>query len=383
MLDSAFASHFGGLPDPRVPRSRQHALLDMLVIALLAVVCGAEGWEDIALFGRSKEPWLRERLGLSLENGVPSDDTFRRVFARLDPEEFGRRFSAWVQGLREVSGGQIAVDGKCLRGSFDGAFGQPAILLVRVFAQEERLVLGASRVGEATNEIPCAAALLSMLDLGGALVTADAMHCQKHTAAQIVDQGADYLLSVKENQPTLAEAVAGYIDWVEGHSARHEWQARASGRRLEEHEESDWGHARSESRKTSVVTLAEEDPDWRHLLPEWRGLRSLIRVERTRHTGSKTTRETVYYISSRVACARELGGAVRNHWDIENGLHWVLDVTFREDASRIRKGHAPENLATVRNLALNLIRRNSSKGSVRGKRKRAGWDDRYLLELIV
>jgi predicted transposase YbfD/YdcC len=379
-------AHFSDLPDPRVRRCRHHALMDILTICLLAVLCGAEGWEDIATFGRAKETWLKQRLGLGLEHGIPSHDTFRRVFSKLDPARFGDCFRSWVETLREQTRGQvIALDGQVLRRSLDRAVGQDPIHLVRAWATDEQLVLGTVKVGEGTNEIPAVSTLLLLLDIRGCIVTADAMHCQKETVAQIRVQGGDYLLSLKQNQPHLRADVALCFSTLGSHpAAPAEWQRRAQGRCVSTHTQSDAGHQREETRTIQVLTLAPEDPDWKDVQDQWRDLRSLVFIRRTRLVHGVRSEETVFYISSLAITARKLGRAARRHWHVENRLHWVLDVQMNQDASRIRRDHAPENFALLRSTALNLLRQDKSRtGGVKARQKLAGWDNDYLLQLVA
>jgi predicted transposase YbfD/YdcC len=382
----SFVLYFADLRDPRVKRRRQHCLMDILVIAFLAILCGGEGWEDMRRFGLAKKEWLRFRLGLSLVGGIPSDDTFRRVFTNLDPEAFGHAFRSWVETLKEATHGEvIALDGKKLRHSFDTACSQPAMHLVRAWATGQRLLLGAARVGEGTNEIPTVAALLSLLDLRGAIVTADAMHCQRSTAAQIIDQEGDYVLTVKANQEELLSDMEACFAYLGRHAAAaKEWKEAASGRSFSRFSQSDYGHGRNETRTAQAFTLAPEDPDWRDMQATWKGLRTLLRIERVRTEAGKQSQETVYFISSLPTEAKHLAKVVRSHWQIENSLHWVLDVQMGEDASRIRKDHAPENVALIRSVALNLLRGDKNKyGGVKARPKLAGWNNDYLIQLLV
>ena len=371
----SFAAHFADLPDPRIARKRRHALLDIVVLTLCAVLCGAEGWDDIERFGLAKETWLRERLGLSLTSGIPSDDTFRRVFSRLDPDAFAACFRRFVETLREVTGGEvIALDGKTLRHSFDTAVEQKPLPLVSAWACRHRLVLGQKAVSEKSNEITAVPALLSLLDIEGCVITADAMSCQKTIATQIVKQKGDYVLALKDNHPHLAEDVAALFTHPK------------SGRKFAASTTHDWGHGRAEVRRVRCLFLEENDPDWFDAQQEWAGLRCLVQVERERRIGDKGTVEAHYFLSSlssQTASAARLGRIVRQHWGIENGLHWVLDVAFDEDACRIRRDHAPVNWAILRPLALNLLRKHPGKMGVKAKQKKAGWDNDFLLQLIV
>lgn len=381
-----FVSHFADLPDPRVKRSRRHSLFDILVIAFLAVLCGAEGWDEIRRFGLSKKEWLKDRLGLELTGGIPSDDTFRRLFARLDPAAFGSSFRAWVETLGKAAAGEvIALDGKRLRHSFDTASGRGALHMVRAWAAGQSLVLGAVKVAEGSNEIPAVSALLSLLDIRSAIITADAMHCQRSTAAQIIEAGGDYVLSVKENQESLREDLVSCFDHLGSHpAAPREWQEATAGRLLTLHSETDYGHGRMETRKAQALLLPEQDDVWQIRQRDWKGLRTLVKIERTRRIDQQESHETQYFISSLTVPAKRLGQIVRQHWRIENTLHWVLDVQMNEDASRIRADHAPENFALLRTIALNLLRQDKQTyGGVKARQKLAGWDNDYLLKLLA
>jgi predicted transposase YbfD/YdcC len=371
----SFAAHFAALPDPRIARKRRHDLLDIVVIALCAVICGAEGWDDIERFGLAKEDWFRERLGLVLPSGIPSDDTFRRVFSRLDTDAFAACFRGFVETLREVTAGEvIALDGKTLRHSFDTALGQKPLHLVSAWACRNRLVLGQQAVDDKSNEITAVPALLALLDIEGCVITADAMSCQKTIATQIVKQKGDYVLSLKDNHPHLAEDVAACF------------QNKQSGRTFAASVSHDFGHGRAETRRIRCLYLEPDDPDWFDIQQQWSGLRCLVEVERERRVGEKVTLEPHYFVTSlsrAKASPARLGKIVRQHWQIENGLHWILDVAMDEDACRIRRDNAPANWAILRHTALNLLRKHSGKMGVKAKQKKAGWDETFLLEVIV
>ena len=376
MPQPTFAQHFAHLPDPRVKRTRRHQLLDLLVITLCAVICGVETWEDIEQYARAKKSWLQERLGLSLQAGIPSDDTLRRLFAALDPDAFATCFRAWVQTLREQTQGEvIALDGKTLRHSFDTAREQKPLHLVSAFATLNRLVLACVAVEDKSNEIPAAQALLRLLDLRGSIVTADAMHCQTALVEQIVEQEGYYVLCVKNNQPHLYEDVVACVDYQQ--------QQRLPTRRLEVATTKEVAHGRREVRRCTCVFLEANDPDWADLQQKWPGLRCLIKMQRQRGSGPGKKVETHYYLSSLATTAAHMAGVIRQHWLIENQLHHVLDVSFGEDASRVRRDHGPVNLAMVRHVALNLLRREESEHSIKGKRKMAGWDNDFLLRVLV
>ncbi len=371
-----FLAHFACLPDPRIERTKRHQLLDILVISICALICGAEGWEDIEDFGLAKHDWLRERLGLSLENGIPSDDTFRRVFARLDPVSFGTCFRAWVQTLRTLTKGEvIALDGKTLRHSFDSALGQEAIHMVSAWASANNLVLGSVKVSDKSNEITAIPKLLQLIDIAGCIVTIDAMGCQKEIARQIKAQGGEYVLALKGNHPHLAEDVEQFF----AHAQAHRFEDLC----VSVHESLDKEHGRFETRRCHQITLAPDDPAWQDAQQQWVGLSSFVRMERTRKIGEKLTHETHYYLSSLAGKASKVARAIRAHWGIENGLHYVLDVSLDEDACRIRKDNAPQNLALLRHIVLNLLKKEmTSKRGVKAKQKRAGWDDQFLLRVL-
>lgn len=385
----SLTEHFASLPDPRVERTRYHALADILVIALCATLCGADDFVAMEQWGRAQEGWLRARL--PLEGGIPSHDTFNRVFARLDPAAFERCFLAWVEAVRQpptqTSEGAarrevVAVDGKTLRRSFDRANGKAAIQMVSAWATEQRLVLGQMKVAAHSNEITAVPALLSWLDLHGCIVTADALHCQKELARQVIEQGGDYVLALKGNQGDLHADVQLFLDDAVA--------GRLPEVSLQTHRTLDGEHGRHETRAYFVTG----EVDWlieRHGADAWPQLASIGVVEARRRVGGPGGKESVerrYYISSRkvqaARDAREFARAVREHWGIENRLHWVLDVAFREDECRTRVDHAPQNLAILRHLALNLLRREkSAKTGVKNRRLRAGWDLAYLQRVLL
>jgi predicted transposase YbfD/YdcC len=352
-------THFEGVTDPRRPNAR-HALSDLIVIALCAAICGANTWVDVARFGREKRDWFRRFL--ELEHGIPSHDTFSRVFARLDTGEFLGCLQSWVAHFQHsLQGEHVALDGKTLRGSFDRAEGQPALHLVSAWASGLRLSLGHVAVDDKSNEIPAAVQLLNLLELQGAVVTLDAMHCQKETAATIRRRGADYVLSVKGNQPTLHESVQQWFTEQGEHdfadTTRHVTLDRKRGERRE------------------YYCL----PAPRSLQAAWPGVQSVLMVYRQRTIGGELRDETAYFLSSLPPKVRRLAHYVRAHWRIENSLHWVLDVNFSEDDSRIRKGHGPEIASVFRRLALMILQQDTSlKENLRGKRIRAGWNNDTL-----
>lgn len=376
-MSAPFLVHyFADLPDPRVERNRRHLLLEILAIAFCAVLCGADGWEDIERFGLAKQTLLQEQLGLSLPGGIPSDDTFRRVFSALDPHAFATCFRAWVQALRPTHQDEvIAMDGKQLRHSFDTACQQNPLHLVSAWAVTSGLVLGQVGVCDKSNEITAIPALLALLDVRGCVITADALNCQKAIAEQIIAQGGDYVLALKGNHPHLCEDVALCLARLE--------DTRWPERPLERVLQTDYGHGRQEARLCVCLVLEEQDPYWRDVQALWPGLRCLVKVERWRKQAGMLHNEVHYYLSSLTGDAARLEGIIRSHWHIENRLHWVLDVVFDEDASRIRRDHAPKNFAVLRHMALNQLRQEKSKQSLKGKQKRAGWDNDFLIKVLL
>jgi predicted transposase YbfD/YdcC len=368
---AAITAYFSVLEDPR-RYNRRHKLLDIVVIAICAAICGAEGWEDIELFGETKEEWLREFL--ELPHGAPSDDTYRRVFAALDAEEFQICFMDWIEAVEELTQGQvIAVDGKTLRRSHDRSQGKKALQMVSAWASANGLVLGQRKVDGESNEITAVPELLDVLEIAGCIVTLDAIHCQTETVETIVNKGADYVLPVKENQPRLLEALQGLFDdpaemrWVE----------------CDYHRTEDQGHARVEIREC----WSTSDPEYLNYigtLAEWRDLQAIVMIQTERQLGDQTTVSRRYFISSLRSDAERLLQAVRGHWGIENKVHWVLDIAFREDDCRIRKGYSAENFAVLRHIALNLLRRETSaKRSIKGKRMKAALDEKYLFKVLT
>jgi len=361
---------FSDLSDPRVERTKLHKLIDIVTIAICAVICGADSWEDIEEFGSSKQEWFESFL--ELENGIPSHDTFGRVFARLNPEEFQSRFLRWVETIRQKIDKEIvAVDGKTLRRSFNRAFGKGPIHLVSAWGVKNRLVLGQVKVDEKSNEITAIPELLRLLELSGCIVTIDAMGCQKDIVEVIVEQNADYVIALKGNQGTLHKDVELFFETAK--------KTKFKGIEHSFHKTIDGDHGRIEERKYWTVSdIAWLDPE-----KQWKGLTSIGMVEATRTIGATSTTETRYYISSLLSDAKLFGAAVRNHWGIENSLHWVLDIAFREDESRIRKDNAPTNFAILRHIALNLLKREASlKRGIKGKRLKAGWDEAYLSKVL-
>jgi predicted transposase YbfD/YdcC len=360
---AAFTTCFADLDDPRDTNAR-HNLHELLLIALCAVLCGAEDGTDMALFGRAKEGYFRQFL--RLPHGIPSHDTFSRLFRLLDPAGFHACFLTFMRRFAENLEGVVALDGKTLRRSFDRASAQSPLHLVSAWAADQRLVLGQVAVDEKSNEITAVPRLLALLSLRGTIVTADAMHCQRTTAEQVVAQGGDYLLALKANQGTLQEDVRHLLD-------------ASPSLPITTHTTVEKDHGRIETR-TSVVS---DEIAWLQEQHHWPGLAASGKITRTRESGLQTTTETAYYLLSTPLSAERFGQVARQHWGIENRLHWVLDVTMNEDQARQRKDHGPENLALLRRLALNLARLEPSTGSMKGKRKRAGWDNAYLTQLLA
>ncbi len=363
--------HFENLTDPRVNRGKNHDLLEMVFIALTATLCGAQGWADVERFAQSKRNWFRQYIPLA--QGVPSHDTFGRVFAVLATGEFLTAMHAWVDAFAGSLRGQgIAIDGKTLRGSFDRAAGQSALHTITAFATDTRLCLRQMSVAEKSNEIPAVPALLKLLELSGATVTLDAMHCQVETARAIVNAEADYILVVKANQTGLYQAL---LDQFEDCCER-DYQVPGLKRQVTVEK----SHGRQERREYYVMAALPENA----LLKRWPGLRSIGMVHRHREVDEQTQDETTFFISSHLPKVKTLAKHIRGHWGIENRQHWVLDVTFAEDASRIRTGASPEIAAAFRRLALNILQRDTSiQENIRGKRLRAGWDERVLHDIFA
>jgi predicted transposase YbfD/YdcC len=371
-------AQFADLTDPRTDHTLRHKLIDIVIIAILAVICGADGWTDVEEFGRAKERWLRKFL--ELPHGIPSHDTFGRVFARIDAQEFQQCFMSWVQAIHTLTQGQvIAVDGKCLRGTQDTYLGKQAIHMVSAWATADHMVLGQRQVDAKSNEITAVPELLALLDIQGCIVSVDALNCQKKTAAQIVQQGGDYVLALKDNHPHMYEDVRTLFAWAAGAGFQEMDHAVCT--------QVGKDHGRIETR--TCITLS--DPECLAMLADhadWVNLRTVVHVHSKREVGSEVSEVDRYYLSSLPSTTPQLAeralDATRSHWGIENQLHWVLDVAFQEDHSRARTGNAGENLAVLRHFALNLLRQEkSSRLSIRAKRLKAGWDDRYLLKLLA
>lgn len=375
MSDNPIASIeecFGDIHDPRVQGRCDYPLLEIIVIAICAVIAGADGWTEIETFGKSKEKWLKQFL--TLEKGIPSHDTFGDVFRALDAEEFQRSFMRWIERVFTVTKGQvIAIDGKTVRRSHDKAIGKDAIHMVSAWASANGITLGQRKVDEKSNEITAIPELLQLLNVNGCIVTIDAMGCQTKIAQAIRDEKADYVLRVKANQGHLHQDIAEwfvYADDIQFKNMAHDYAQTTHQR-----------HGRIEIRRCWVIDDPVAFEHIRHY-DGWTDLRTIVRVERERRLPDKVERETAYYISSLPPNARQILDATRQHWRVENSLHWVLDVTFREDEARIRKENSPQNFAVLRHIALNILKHDASKGSLKQKRYRAALDDEFLFQLL-
>jgi predicted transposase YbfD/YdcC len=373
-LKSCLEEYFGQIPDPRVERTRAHQLLDIIAIALLAVLAGSDSWVGIATYGRAKCSWLETFL--VLPNGIPSHDTFARVFARLDPVALESSFQQWVQALASSLGTQvIAIDGKTLRGSYDRTDGVKALQLVSAWASAHRLVLGQCRVSSKSNEITAIPLLLEQLDLAGCIVSMDAMGTQTSIAQQIQQQQADYILALKANHANLWEHAHTWVQTFQSKSVEG-----VNDTDYTQHHSCESGHHRIESRTVWQFPAAQVFTPQQQRA--WVGLRNLVVIHSERRLWNRVTSEVRYFLSSLSVDAQTFAGYIRSHWGIENQLHWCLDVVFNEDACRIRKDHAPRNFSLLRRLALNLLRQEPSKASLNMKRYRAGLDDQFMLRIL-
>jgi predicted transposase YbfD/YdcC len=364
-----FLSFFKDLHDPRQRGKVCYPLEEILLLCLLAVLAGAETITDIALFGVKKRDLLRRFR--PFRDGTPTHDHLGDILAALDGEQFQRCFAAWVAAITGLPEGVIAIDGKTSRRSGSKSEGRSAIHVVSAFAAQRRVVLGQVKVAEKSNEITAIPKLLDLLTIEGAIVTIDAMGCQREIARKILDKKADYILALKGNQGSLKADVELFVA-----------EQRANGFKdteISRHETVDADHGRIETRTVTVI----RDAGWLNHRHDWPGLKAVTIVESVRETGGKTETETRFYITSLTAPAARVGAAIRDHWSIENSLHWVMDMTFRDDECRVRTDHAPANLAVIRHMAQNLIRRVPGKESLRLRRKAAAWDDDYLARLVV
>jgi len=365
-----FADCFADLPDPRKVQQCDHKLLDILFIAVCAVICGADNFTDMEEFGIAKQDWLRQFL--ELKNGIPSHDTFNRLLARLRPSELQRRLLTWVQSVAALSDGDIVpIDGKTLRRSHQRRNGKEALELVSAWARKNRLMLGQVKVADDSNEITAVPSLLQLLELKGCIVTVDAMHCQKTTVAEIRRQQAHYVVALKQNQGQMYDGVKSFFEDVR--------QERTHFFEIQECQTVDGEHGRIEERHYWQVNVPEDLAG----REGWADLHSLGMCEAKREVNGKTSIEQRYYLSSLGVNVKCLSEAIRGHWSIENSLHWVLDVVFREDESRVRVGEAAENLAIIRRLALGLLQQEKTlKRGVKTKRLKAALDETYLLKIL-
>lgn len=364
---SDFMSYFIDIPEPRIQRCRRHALMDILFLSISAVLCGAEGWEEIEDFGHAKLAWLKKYF--PFDNGIPKHDTIARVLSRLDPAALQNSFIAWINAACELSQGEVvAIDGKTVRHSFRNGDRKSAIHMVSAWACQNNIVLGQQKVTEKSNEITAIPALLALLEIKGCIVTIDAMGCQTAIAQTIVDQGADYVLALKGNQGNLSEEVKRVFEQTKTPLLEQTTQ------------DVDAGHGRIETRRCRQIKV---DKKWLSESVHWPKLNSIIEIQATRDDGHTVSTEKRYYISSLALDAEKAAASVRQHWAVENKLHWVLDVSFREDESRIRRGNGAEVMSTLRRLTLNLLKQNTSnKASLKRKRKIAALDENLRSVLI-
>lgn len=364
-IKTKLADHFQNIADPRKKYLIRHKLTDIIMIAICAVISGAEGWNDIEEFGQIKKKWLSNFL--ELRNGIPSHDTFRIVFSLLDPEEFRKSFFSWVKEVADIIEEEVvAIDGKTIRRSYQS--GQSPLHIVSAWAQENNLVLGQIKTNQKSNEITAIPKLLEMLTLKDCIITIDAMGCQKDIAEKIIEKEANYTLALKGNQGKIHRKVKKIFE-----------EKNVS---YDSHEEISEGHGRIEKRKCACIVLDKKILDMEEM-QGWKNLKSIVKIESERIIKDKITRENRYYISSLKKTAKKFNEIVRKHWSIENSLHWTLDIAFREDESRIRIGNSAENLGILRHLALNLLKQETTlKRGLKAKRLKAGWSNKYLVKVL-
>jgi len=364
-----FIAHFSKLEDPRQINKSLYPLQEILLLVLCAVLSGADDWVAIALYGEKKLNFLRRFLPYA--NGTPSHDQLGYLFARIDEKRFQQCFINWVTCLRHALEGVVAIDGKTLRRSFNAAGKKGAIHMVSAWCSEQNLVLGQVKVDEKSNEITAIPELLDLLQIHGAIVTIDAMGCQRNIAQQIIDKKGDYIFSLKGNQGTLRDDVELFFE--------EQMRVDFADTIVSCHQTVEKSHGRIEVRKVTVCS----DVEWLQQRHDWPGLASIVMLEYVAEMGSKTRRETRFYISSLTVEAELMAAHIRDHWGVENGLHWVMDMVFRDDECRIRKDGAPANFAVIKHMASNILRSSKSKQSMRQKRHAAGWDDDFLFDMIT
>ena len=372
LLNVSFLNHFENLTDPRIERSKEHLLIDIVAIAILAVISGADGWVSIELYGKAKYEWLKGFL--ELPNGIPSHDTFSRVFARIKPKQFQECFLSWVNSItQKLELEVIAIDGKTMKQSYDRNQSPKPLHIVSAWSASHQLVLGPKKVTNKSNEVTAIPALLELLEIEESIITIDAFGCQKEIAALIIKKKGDYLLALKRNQKLLHKDVKNWFELA--------LKEEFAGREHSYYQQIKGGHHRVEKRQIWTVAVSELPP--LHNQSLWTGLKTVVMVVSERRLWNKTTTEVRFYLSSLASNAEKISQAIRSHWGIKNSLHWTLDVTFCEDKSRIRKDHSPENFALLRRLAVSLLKQEKGfKGSLKMKRYLAGMDNNYLVKIL-